>query len=578
MRRCAPLSIRCRFLAGKCPDISTCRITIVEASERFKDCECFAFALFDGRSLTWAFSQPPYESRKPTDARRLHELRVAANTSPTIDRRTFVGAASLAALTTLRAPERLARSLLSTHTASKLADVNTTDIRSAIELGCRSMASLANADDRVVGSSHFGLVLRPIARLGFSEVFSDAQVPGRHLNALLTAEGRLGVTIDQSTIERLTRVVFFSYSGPVALPLNRKTPDGKLANFAPVNIAHGFHALYALAAYRQSAQALELAEKSIAAIHSLWKPSSGWDRARLENDLGLTYMDPFPKSPFIAGIAMAIGPLSKLYRATGSRAALALATELKDKALAEYFLASGEHDEERFGVHVHNVVYVMASLAWFATITGDAAVMNRVKAFYDNGLAKLRDAIGWSAEYSGLAPAGPNQTVNGDRGESGNSALILETALLLGRGGYPEYFADAELMLRSHLLPSQLRDVSFVAPESNPNNEDRSRDVARRLKGAWGMSAPYGQLPFATRIVYGGTDTVGTVVAALCEALARSRRSKQGSTSSACCLISPMPTSRFGPDIRATRSTWCLSAPGPYPFGFRRGFARSRLS
>jgi hypothetical protein len=432
-----------------------------------------------------------------------------------LDRRDFIR--RFAAGMALGLPLSLRR-LVGSPASAKLADVNTTSLRAAAELGCQALSRFFNPDDREVGAPYFWINLRPSAGMSFSAIFSDAQVPGKSLLGLLSAEKAFGVTVDPAVIDRYARVAFYSYGGPVALPLNRDAIGGKLVNFAPVNVAHGFHALYALTAFKQSDRAHALAESSITAVSSLWDSRKGWDRARIEGTLGLKYRDVQPDAPFVAGLAMAIGPLAKYYRATGSRAALELAKQLKDKVLAECFPPNGEYDAALVGAHVQNVVYVMASLAWLATVTHDAPVMSRVKAFYDNGLRKIRNVLGWSPEFFG-APEhvlGPRGT-NADRGEAGNTALILETALLLGDWGHSDAFADAELMLRSHLLPSQYRDVSFIAPPDRAGLDP----VAQCARGAWGFPAPYGHQPLDDRIVGVGTDVTGPVVYALSEAHSR---------------------------------------------------------
>src|SRR3954452_20342721 len=139
-------------------------------------------------------------------------------------------------------------------------NVNTTDIRAAISLGCRTMQSVFNADDGDI--PFFGSSVRPKAALSFIPIHSEAHIPGRHLNALLNAEDTAGIQIDETAIDTLSRAAFFAYSGPVALPLNRDHVGGRLVNFAPHNIREGFHALYALVAYRGSERARDLAEAS----------------------------------------------------------------------------------------------------------------------------------------------------------------------------------------------------------------------------------------------------------------------------------------------------------------------------
>ena len=83
------------------------------------------------------------------------------------------------------------------------------------------------------------------------------------------------------------------------------------------------------------------------------------------------------------------------------------------------------------------------ALALLADLTGDSTLMSRVKAFYDHGLWALRDEVGWAIET--VKPED-----NPDSGETNSSGDILETALILGKRGHPEYYHDAERILRCH--------------------------------------------------------------------------------------------------------------------------------
>ena len=397
---------------------------------------------------------------------------------------------------------------------ARLADVNTTDIASAIRLGCRTMQNVFNADDNDV--PFFRSVVLPEAALGFSAHHMEAHVPGRHLNALLNAEDAAGVSIDDGAVENHTRAAFLSYSGSVALPLNRQEIGGRPVRFVSHNIREGFHALYALVKYRDSARARELAEAGIAAVFSYWDPEKGWDLDRLEQQHGLDVRE--AEQTFISGLARAMGPLVKYYRATGYGPALELAILLKEKTIGEFLKEDGAYDPQSFGTHTHSVTCVMSSLAQLADLTGDSHLMNRIKAFYDNGLQDIRDELGWVIENS-------RPESNPDCGEINNTGDIVETALILGRWGYVEYCHDAERILRGHLLPSQLRDISFIKDPPNPNNEDGKRDVANRHLGAFGFPAPYGHAPLGVERISFNMDIVGGAVGSLCEALREGLRS-----------------------------------------------------
>ena len=396
---------------------------------------------------------------------------------------------------------------------TQLQDVNTTDLAAAIALGCRCMQRAFNAEDADI--PFFGARGRPVAELSGS---NESHIPGRHLNALLDAEDTLGLTIDEDCVEKHARAAFFSYS-QAPLPLHRigehQRGQGVPIELTDHDLREGFHALYALVKYRQSSRAEALAAASIRTICEYWLPDEAWQVERIERELPVK-IQRTGYGTFIQRLARAIGPLVKYYRATGYGPALQLALALKEKSLRDHFLADGRFTLQRFGTHVHSITCAMSSLAQLADLLQDAPLLHRVKAFYDAGLWELRDSIGWSIEVAA-------REGNSGRGEANNTGDILETALILGQWGYAEYYADAERILRGHLLPSQLRDVSFIVEPDNPDGRDGRTCVADRLRGAFGFPAPYGHEPEGIwaldkpRIGF-NLDIVGGVVGSLCAA------------------------------------------------------------
>lgn len=109
---------------------------------------------------------------------------------------------------------------------ARVRGVNTTDIRDAIRLGCRTMASVFNADDHDL--PYFGSQVRPDPRLSGGGL-SDAHVPGWRLNALLNAEDAAGVDLDAAAVAKHARAALFSYSGEPAW-----SPDGDRLAFAAI--------------------------------------------------------------------------------------------------------------------------------------------------------------------------------------------------------------------------------------------------------------------------------------------------------------------------------------------------------
>lgn len=385
----------------------------------------------------------------------------------------------------------------------RVKNVNTTDIAGAVRLACSTMGNVFNEQDHDI--PFFASWVTPEVGLAFNPNHSEAHVPGRHLNALLHAERAFGLNIPDDVIAKHERAAFFSYSGALPLPLNReKITDAQPTRFLPHNLREGFHALYALTHYRKSDRARALAEQCIQTIFELWNPERGWDRAKIESKgVQLIEWD----GNFITGIARSIGPLVKFYRATKYAPALELALMLKSKALREYFLGDGSYDLNRFGTHTHSTTCTMSSLAHLAELTGDGNLLDRVRVFFDGGLKTISDDIGWSIEntHPNAAP---------DRGEVNNSGDILETALILGRDGYPQYYDFAERSIRSHILPSQLRDISFIKDRKVAGSK---KSLAERHLGAFGFPAPYGHAPIeGPREISFNMDIVGGATDSLC--------------------------------------------------------------
>ncbi len=84
--------------------------------------------------------------------------------------------------------------------------------------------------------------------------------------------------------------------------------------------------------------------------------------------------------------------------------------------------------------------------------------------------------------------------------------------MILGRWDHTGCFHDVERILRGYLLPSQLRDNSFIVDPPNPDDEDGRRNLADRHLGAFGFATPYGHQPLGKETIGFNMDVVGGVV------------------------------------------------------------------
>ena len=384
--------------------------------------------------------------------------------------------------------------------------VNTTDLQLAIREGRNPMEQMLDpGHDNLPYFSH--IASGPDPRVGHSASYSMAHVPGRWLNALLNAEDAVGVEVNEKTISDLARWTYKAFEGTMGLS---QTLD--LKTFKPItasdlhNLRETTHALYALVKYRDDGKALGVAKRQIETINRFYNFETGvWDEEAFNRETGGKTNSgvPFPRH-----FGRYIGPLVKLYKASGMEEALIQAIRLKDFAFENVLNEEGDYDVDLFGVHTHSTTSMISSLAQLGETLGDYTILARVKAFMENGLGQITLPFGWCLEKD-------------DRddhvGEINNSGDIMETCLILGKSGYSDYFQHAERILRSHLLPSQLLDTSFL-PDRDCPEEDHHHKLATRSKGAFGFPCPYGhEYQVGSRISF-NLDIVGGGVASLCEA------------------------------------------------------------
>ncbi len=330
---------------------------------------------------------------------------------------------------------------------------------------------------------------------------------GRHLDALLAAEHAFDLPALDSVIAAHTKAAFFSLSaGP--LPGNHRDPGGPLVEVDEHSIREALHGLHALVRYRNSDRAHSAAEALIRDVQRLWGRNEDWDEQAIEHAYGLPMV---VRPTFVEGVGRAIGPLVKFHEATRSPEALALAQQLADHATTHVFLDDGEYDAERFGAHCHSTTCTLSGLARLADLTGDQHLLNRTRQFYDHGLPTIRDEVGWVRERDHQESAG----FHPEQGEMNNVGDIIETAVILGRHFGDSYYQDAERYLRCQLLPSQVRDLSFMEEVAGG---DERRDLQTRLLGVFGFSAVYGHLPKGKSEAAPSLDIVGGATASLCAA------------------------------------------------------------
>jgi len=267
------------------------------------------------------------------------------------------------------------------------------------------------------------------------------------------------------------------------------------------NIREATHALTALIR-RGDARAERCAQRMIHVVRQMIDPTGRMDTDR------------FPESVKAAGAythqphqeGRAVDALVRHYRVTGNAEAVDLASIMTTFALDHCFTPDGQLTAAA-GEHGHSINAMVAGMLDLAVLTHDASLLSRVRKVYDVGLPQFNSSFGWSMEML------PHCT----RGEANNTGDMLRCALLLGRWCEPKYFEQAERILRSHLLPSQLIDIEplLAIPSDDP---EQQRHLAQCIRGGFSFPLPNDLLYQADDVPIVTYDITSGAVDALIEA------------------------------------------------------------
>lgn len=352
-----------------------------------------------------------------------------------------------------------------------------------------------------------------------STTFSMAHIPGRWLNGLLNAEDVLGkdtVNLDEETVKTLAHWARYSISASkLGFPpcIDEDTTEPILKTDLH-NLREVMNALAALVQFRQDEEAKACGLNLIDAVDKYFDYSYGKFREELwEKETGGSLYKwgaiNVDEITFPVTFGRYIGPLVKFYKATGELKALRQAIALKDVCFRDVLNEQGDYDVHVFGGHTHSTTAMISSLAILGDVLGDRTILDRCKAFLENGLKEIAVDFGWCIE---------GYTRHDDVGEINNTADILETCLILGKWGYLGYYARCERIIRAHLLPSQLLDTHFIEDPDDESYPTRYR-MASRSRGAFGFPCPYGHEDHEGANISFNWDIVGGGSEGLCEAI-----------------------------------------------------------
>jgi hypothetical protein len=362
--------------------------------------------------------------------------------------------------------------------------INDHDILLALQWSIHCMSNVQNPQDRYIPYFDCYVLQNPPYML-YNAFYSVPVNAAKILEALLKTEAATGLEVDPTIIQRYRQVVFDSFS-PV--PGVCAAPDGVGApynTYWTIN-GHAMRALAALVEYRNDVAAGNLLQQGIANLKTYFV-ESGYSWAAFRGHFGLPSTGGvlgkgWPGAdPSYGADSTCVLAFLEYYQWTGYVPALEMCLLYARNLMDLRFPEDGTLPADSY--FMLGPTREMNALARVALEIGDATMMTRARARYENGLRNIRSSTGWVPE---------NIRNQSDTGEINTTGELAETAMAMGDWGWTHYYQDAEVFTRAHILPAQLLDNSFVEAHSDLN--DSKDNVKERVKGAFGFPAPYGHV------------------------------------------------------------------------------------
>ena len=229
----------------------------------------------------------------------------------------------------------------------------------------------------------------------------------------------------------------------------------------------GLLALTALTRYRGSRWAAEKGHGMLETIRRISRAdASDWDLERLERYRYIkTHSLPGYRrcsTASIQHVGRFIEALVLFHEATGDGVALELADRFARFHLEHTTCADGELNTEYRPNHAHSYLGTLRGLLLFGGLTNQRRYIDRIAATYATTVRKL-------VRESGYTCHDMDKETAGDPAAAGDAAQI---ALWLAHHGYTEFLDDVERIVRSRLIPSQIRQSRLLSRQELKRTAD----------------------------------------------------------------------------------------------------------
>lgn len=306
-------------------------------------------------------------------------------------------------------------------------------------------------------------------------------ITGRAIDALFFIEEVLGRPVPKYAEEVYTRYLFQCYDNEDSLP-SFYHPETKKRGVEFHNMREGLEGLTWLIKRRNSEKAREFARKMLRTLASI-TDEKGMLSLELVKKIGRDGIFQGIGDVQTTTAGRLVGPLFRYYKLTGDPLALELADKYARSVMQRSFTEEGLLTDLA-GNHIHSITSSLSGILEYAVAINDEQLIDKVRKVYEVGLREFYSSYGWCKELAWLET---------DQGEVNQIGDLIQIQLLLAKARNPKYYSQAEIFMRSALLPSQVLENDFIEENPQPKG-DFEKDMKERVIGGFGFPTPSAHL------------------------------------------------------------------------------------
>ncbi len=355
------------------------------------------------------------------------------------------------------------------------------NLRERLELATEYLSGMLDKDRDEEPYFHISRRDDGTAFAGHALEIGIPHVTGRAIDALFYTEEVLNRSIPRHVEEVYTRYLLSCFDNEDHLP-SFYYPDTKKRGVEFHNMREGLEGLYWLIKRRNNPTAKDYAYKMLRTLSRL-TDEEGALSPQLAKGIGreVVFLGLGEVQTTTAG--RLVGPLVKYYRLTGDVLALQLAEKYAKCVMERSFTKEGLLTDLA-GNHIHSITSSLSGILEYAVMVNDEQLIEKVRKVYEVGLREFYSSYGWCKELAWLET---------DQGEVNQIGDLIQIQLLLARARDPRYYSQAEIFMRSALLPSQVLRNDFIEENPEPKG-DFERDMKKRIIGGFGFPTPTAHL------------------------------------------------------------------------------------